>query len=97
MKTLKLLIVALLLCSPVYAKTVDITTGGGTKTGAYTVPAGCRGLTFIFSSDYTGTVAGKTFVGTTDASYTVPMQTGDTLAAVSVVVTTGNVRIIEVR
>ncbi len=97
MKTLRLLIVALLLCSPIYAKTVDISSGGGTKTGNYTVTAGCHGLTIIFSSDYTGTVAGKTFAGATDSSYTVPMQAGDTLAAVAVVVTTGTVRIIEVR
>ncbi len=83
---------------PLYAKTVDISSGGGTKTaGTYTVVAGCRGVTFIFSSDFTGTVAGKTFAGSTDASYTVPMQAGDTLAAITYVVTTGTCRVIEVR
>jgi hypothetical protein len=93
----RLILLLMLVAMPIYAKTVDISSGGGTKTGNYTVTAGCRGLTLIFSSDYTGTVAGKTFTGATDSSYTVPMQAGDTLAAVAVVVTTGTVRIIEVR
>lgn len=96
MKLLTLLIVALLSCSPIYAKTVDLS-GGGTKTTSGTVLAGCRGVTFIFSPDFTGSVAGKTFTGATDASYSPPIQTGDTLAATAYIVTTGNIRIVEVR
>jgi hypothetical protein len=95
-KLILILTMALCLCSPLYAKTVDLS-GGGTKTTSGTVTAGCRGITFIFSADFTGTVAGKTFAGATDYSYSPPIQTGDTLAAIAYVVTTGNVRIVEVR
>lgn len=95
MKTKLILLMALLAFSPCYAKSVKM--GGDLVATDGTTVAGARGITFIFSSDYTGTVAGVTFDGSTDSSYSPPVQTGDTVAAIAYVVTTGNIRIIYVR
>jgi hypothetical protein len=95
MKTL-ISLFALACLSAASAKEVDIA-GGITATTSGTTTRGLRGVTFIFSSDFTGTVAGMTFNGATDTSYSPPVQTGDTLSAIAYVVTTGNIRIMPVR
>lgn len=95
MKRLMILMVCFL-AALAQAKEVDIA-GGVTATTSGTTTKGLRGVTFIFSSDFTGSVAGMTFTGTTDSSYSPPVQSGDTLSAIAYVVTTGNIRIIPVR
>lgn len=69
----------------------DITTVSAGAGG--TVPAGKKYVEFIFSADFTGTVLGDAFVGTTD--YSVPFEaTGNnTLAAIAYTRTAGSVRI----
>lgn len=59
----KLLLIGLLcLCAPlVQAKDVGMTITTASTDG--TVTRGARGLTFLFSSDFAGTVAGATFAG----------------------------------
>lgn len=62
-----------------------------------TVAAGSRGLTFVFSSTFTGTVLGATCAGATDSSLSIPAPPGTTLAAVAYIVSAGSVRILDVR
>lgn len=78
-------------CAPVRASNVDlsgvlVTTSGSTR-------ASVRAVTFIFSSDFTGTISGIAFSGATDTSFTPPIQSGDSFVAISYVVTTGSIRI----
>jgi len=61
-----------------------------------TIAAGARGLTLIFSTDFTGTVGGVAFNGANDSSFTFPIPSGDTIGAVSYVVTTGSIRAVKV-
>lgn len=61
-----------------------------------TVSAGARSLTFIFSSDFTGTVLTTSFNGAYDKSVDIPVPAGDTIAAVAYTVVTGNIRIVKV-
>lgn len=61
------------------------------------VPAGTRKLTFIFSSDFTGTVLGAAFTGASDASVTIDAPAGDTLGEVAYTVTSGSIRIVAVQ
>lgn len=67
-----------------------------TVTGSGTVAAGSRKLTFVFSSDFAGSVLGATFSGPTDNSVTIDAPSGDTLGAVIYTVTAGSVRIIQI-
>lgn len=76
------------------AKDVGVTITTATTSG--TVTRGARGLVFIFSTDFAGTIAGATFSGT-DVPLVVPVKTGDTTSAISYTVTAGNVRIVVVR
>jgi hypothetical protein len=61
-----------------------------------TVAAGCRSLVFIASSDYAGTIL-TNFTLPAGAGLTVPVPTGDTLAAVAYTVTAGTLYSVEVR
>lgn len=60
------------------------------------VAAGARSVTFIFSSDFTGTIAGGAFAGATDASVDFVGPLGSTLGAIAVTVSAGTVRIAKV-
>lgn len=91
-----LLTMCIALCALV-AQAKDVGLSGTLATTSGTVTKGARSVTFIFSSDYTGTVAGIAFAGTTDSSFSPPIQTGDTSSAIAYVVTTGNIRIMVTR
>lgn len=60
------------------------------------VAAGSRSVTFIFSSDFAGTIAGGAFAGATDASVDFVAPFGGTLGAIAVTVSAGTVRIAKV-
>lgn len=78
------------------AKEVGLTITVATTSG--TIPRGARGITLMFSSAFTGTVAGATFTGTTDTvPVSLPITNGDTFSAISYTVTAGNVRILTTR
>lgn len=64
-------------------------------TASFEVPAGYTSFDLIFSSDFTGTVGGVAYAGTTDAvqSFT---GNGTLLGSIRVVVTTGSVRVASV-
>ncbi len=70
---------------------------GTTVTTSGTVTQGCRKLTFIFSTNFTGTVLGVTYSGANDASISYDAPTGDIIKAVPYTVTAGNIRIIDIR
>lgn len=74
-------------------RTPTITTASGNGT----VSAGARKLTFVFSTDFAGTVLGATFAGDDDASITIEAPANDTLAAVAYTVSAGSVRILKVQ
>lgn len=61
------------------------------------VAAGAKSITFIFSLDFTGTVAGGAFTGAADTSITITAPGADTLSAVAYTVTAGSIRIVEVQ
>lgn len=93
----KLILLVLLAFAPlVQAKEVDITGGAAVTTGG-TITRGLRGVVFIFSSDFVGTIAGTAFTGAADGSFSPPIQPGDTLAAMTYTVSAGSMRIIPVR
>lgn len=94
-RLLTIILATVLLALPVTAKVVE--PAGTTATTSGTITAGARALLFVFSSDFTGTISGVAWSGATDASYSPPVQTGDTFAAITYTVTTGSVRIIQVR
>lgn len=58
---------------------------------------GCRSLTFIFSSSFTGTIQGIAFAGANDSSLTIPVQTGDVLGDIRYTVTAGTLRMVYTR
>jgi hypothetical protein len=68
-----------------------------TVTTSGTVAAGARKLTFVFSSDFAGTVLTATFAGANDASISLDAPTPNTLAAVAYTVTAGTIRIVKVQ
>jgi hypothetical protein len=61
------------------------------------VTAGARKITFIFSSDFTGTVLGVAFTGANDTYVNIDAPGNDTLTAVAYTVTAGSVRILKVQ
>ena len=61
------------------------------------VPMGARKLTFIFSSNFAGTILGVAFSGATDAALTIEPPMGDLLKSVSYTITAGSMRIVEVQ
>lgn len=71
-----------------------VTSSSVTTSG--TVTAGAYSITFIFSSDFTGSVDAVAYDGANDSSVTVQAPASDTLEAVAYVVTTGTLRIIKV-
>lgn len=96
MKTLTLILLACLLAvAPLQAKTCSAS--GGSKTTDFTINAGARGVLFVFSSDFSGTISGVTWSGATDAYYQPPIQPGDTFAAIAVTVAAGTVRYVVTR
>lgn len=58
---------------------------------------GARSVTFLFSSDYTGTIKGIAFAGTRDVQITLEAPDGDTLGDIAYTVTAGTLRIIQIR
>lgn len=60
------------------------------------VAIGCRSLTFIASSDFSGTVL-TNFPMAAGAGLTIPVPAGDTLGAVAYTVSTGTLYSVEVR
>ena len=68
-----------------------------TVSASGTVTAGVRRVTFVFSSDFAGTVLTATFAGATDSSITIEAPAGDTLAAIAYTRSAGSMRILEVR
>lgn len=61
------------------------------ETASFEVPAGLLSFDLIFSSDFTGTINGVAYSGTTDARQSFDGY-GDLLGGLLVTVTTGNVR-----
>lgn len=61
------------------------------------VATGARQVTLVFSSDFTGSVLGVAFSGAVDASLTLGGVPNATLTAISYTVTTGSIRIIQLR
>lgn len=73
------------------------------RTGSYlvsasgTVKGGCRSVTFIFSSDFTGTVDGLAYTGAADASMPFPAIGEHTYGVIAYTRTAGSIRIREIR
>lgn len=61
------------------------------------VSHGDRNVTFIFSSDFTGTIQAVAFAGSADKSLTLSAESQDVLGDIYYTVTGGTLRIIEVR
>lgn len=62
--------------------------------GNGSVAAGKRWIQFIFSSNFSGTIGGVAFSGTTDSVWEVPVAQGaDTYAALSYTIGAGSARI----
>lgn len=61
------------------------------------VAAGSRKATFIFSTDFTGTLLGVSYSGTTDAAQTLDPPTGEQSEAIAYTVITGSIRIVQFR
>lgn len=93
----KLLLTITLCFCALFAQAKEAGLSITTATTSGSVTRGARSVTFIFSSDFAGTVAGVAFAGATDSSFTPPIQTGDTFSAIAYTVTAGNVRIAVVR
>lgn len=90
----------LLFCSPLLASNLNVLWTTTTSSG--TTPSRAKQITFIFSTDFTGTIAGACFAGTAgacgsgspaDYSFTLTAPQGDSFAAITYVVTTGTLRI----
>lgn len=88
----KVMVISTVAPSSGTARTPTITTAATDGT----VAAGARGLTFIFSSDFAGTILGAAFSGGTDSSVTIPVPSGDTLGAVAYTISAGSARIVKV-
>lgn len=78
-------------CAPLMATNADgsgvvVTTSGSTRSN-------CKSVTFIFSSDFVGTINGIAFTGATDTAWTPPIQTGDRWVAQTYTVAAGSMRI----
>lgn len=72
-------------------------TGGAAVTGNGSVSSGAFSATFIFSTDFSGTVAGTTFAGTNDRSFaTPPLPSGQTYGAITYTISAGSMRILTV-
>ena len=96
----------LFIVSTLYAKDlgVDVVLLQPTPTPSPTaVPARSRMVTFVFSSDFVGTVAGRCFAGTAgacgtnqpaDDSLTLTAPAGDTLVEIPYTCSAGSVRVI---
>ena len=97
-----LLIFVLLLCA--IAEPQAQMTSGGTVAPTITlvaesgtIPAGAKSLTFIFSSDFAGTVLGVAFAGGADSTISLTAPVGDTLTAVVYTVSAGSYRLITIK
>lgn len=62
-----------------------------------TVTAGCRTVTFVFSSDFSGTVNGVTYSGATDTSRTFKDIGEHVYRAIVYTRSAGSIRILETR
>lgn len=69
--------------------------GGAAVTSSGSVSSGAYSVTFILSNDFAGSIAGTTFAGTNDRSFTTPpLPAGQTYGAISYVISAGSMRII---
>lgn len=89
----KLLLILLIVPWCALAKDTDVDITLATTSG--TVAARAKSVTFIFSSDFVGTVKGVAFTGAADSSITLNTpQPGDVLSSIAYTVTAGSVRIV---
>lgn len=72
-----------------------VTYGNATITAS--VPAGARQVTFLFASDFTGTVLDAAFTGGVDGPLTLAAPGANKLGAISYTVTAGSFRLIDIR
>lgn len=72
------------------------TVTGTEITASGNIAAGAHSHVIVFSSDFTGTIAGLAYDGANDASITLAAPFKDTLPAIAVVVTTGSLRVTSV-
>lgn len=59
-----------------------------------TIAAGSKGLTFLPSSTFVGTIAGEPWNGSVDPGFEWPIPTKDTLGTVAITITGGHIRVI---
>jgi hypothetical protein len=99
----KLLLILVVLFCAIAEPQAQITSGGiatptiASVTESGTIAAGAKSLTFVFSQDFTGTVLGVAFVGTTDSRISLDAPAGETLTAVVYTVTAGSFRLIKIQ
>lgn len=67
----------------------DISTSG-------TISAGCKGLTFVFSPTFVGSVLGSSILGSVLQTLTIPIPPGSTLGSVAYTCTSGSMQAIQV-
>ncbi len=95
---LRILSLLLILCLAPIAEAQRIRTPSiVTAVVSGSVPEGARKVTFLFSSDFAGTVLGATFSGAANSFLTIDAPDGDTLGAIAYTRTAGTIRIVAVR
>lgn len=90
-KSFVLALVLLALCGSAMAESRVVLSS---ETSSGIVASGMVEITFIFSTDFTGSVQGAPFNGATDSSVRFRAREGDTLSAIKYIVSTGSVRIV---
>jgi hypothetical protein len=88
---------AFLVCAPIARADRTFTATITTVSASGSVGAGARSVTFVFSSDFSGTVLGATFAGSADSSITIAAPSGDMLEAITYTRSAGSIRILVVR
>ena len=106
---IKIFLALLLCCGTLQAKDIglDITTATSACSGGCTVAARAVQVTFIFSTDFVGTIDGDCFAGTAgvcnasfspaDLTITVKARSGDTLMAIPYTISAGTARILRLQ
>lgn len=103
MRTKLLALTFFLYCSQLFAGELATTVTSTVSSGS--VAARAKQVTFVFSTDFNGTIGGVCFAGTAgvcttgspaDGSFTVRPPAGDVLASIAFTVGTGTLRIIRV-
>ncbi len=95
---LRILSLLLILCiAPITQAGMIRTPSITTAVVSGTVREGARKVTFLFSTDFAGTVLGATFSGAANSFLTIDAPNDDTLGAIAYTRTAGTIRIVEVR